>query len=116
MGDVRSRLARLSKGFRERYLDYETLTEQLQSWQREFPEWLKLESLGETPEGRQLWLAVVGRDPERLRPALWVDGNMHAAELCGSSVALALIEAVLELCLSEESAPLGLPESVRKVA
>lgn len=115
MGDVRSRLARLSKGFREHYLDYEALTDQLHSWQREFPEWIELESLGETPEGRQLWLAVVGKEPERLRPALWVDGNMHAAELCGSSVALALIEAVLELCLSEETAALGLPESVRAI-
>ncbi len=96
-------------------MDYDALTEQLQSWQREFPEWLRLESLGETPEGRQLWLAVVGREPERLRPAFWVDGNMHAAELCGSSVALAWIEALLELFLEHEGASLGVSESVRRV-
>ena len=58
MGDVKSRLARVSQGFRERYLDYDTLTEQLHDWQREFPEWLRIESLGETPEGRKLWLAL----------------------------------------------------------
>ncbi|HEU5072917.1 MAG TPA: M14 family metallopeptidase [Polyangiaceae bacterium] len=115
MGDVTSRLTSLSKGFREQYLDYDALTEQLQIWQRAFPDWLRLESLGETPEGRQLWLAVLGREPERLRPALWIDGNMHAAELCGSSVALAWIEALLELFLSGNSEPLGVPESVRRV-
>jgi len=55
---------------------------------------------------------VVAASPKHNRPAVWVDGNMHAAELCGSNVALALIEAVLELHLSTESAPLGLAESV----
>src|SRR6186713_195708 len=116
MGDVRAQLDRLSKGFREQYLDYETLTQQLQHWEKEFPELVRLESLGQTPEGRELWLAVVGAEPERIRPAVWVDGNMHAAELCGSNVALALIEAVLELHLSGEGGALGLSESVRQNA
>ena len=82
-------------------MDYETLTQQLQDWEKEFPELVRLESLGQTPEGRELWLAVVGVEPERIRPALWVDGNMHAAELCGSRPELiAPLNALIERYLS----------------
>jgi len=35
--------------------------------------------------------------PDRTRAAAWVDGNMHAVEVCGSSVALAIAEDVIAL-------------------
>ena len=35
---------------------------------------------------------VITHEPERIRPAAWVDGNLHAAELAGSSCALAIAE------------------------
>jgi hypothetical protein len=93
------RLEALSGGFRERYLRYEELTEQLRRWAEAFPELARLESLGASEEGRPLWLLRVGPEPERARPSVWVDGNMHAVELCGSSVALAIAEDVLRLHL-----------------
>ena len=37
-------------------------------------------------------LVSIGPDLDRTRPAVWVDGNVHAAELVGSSVALAIAE------------------------
>ncbi len=116
MSDVRQALGEVSEGFRERYLDYDQLTAQLQSWIRRYPELIHVQSLGETPEGRQLWLASVGRMPQRARPAFWVDANMHAAELCGSNVALALIEDVLSLHLEPSESRLELPPSVADVA
>lgn len=90
-------LAALDQGFRARYLTHEQITRQLQGWARAFPELCRLESIGTTPEGRELWLLAIGRDPDRLRPAAWVDGNMHASELAGSSVALAIAEDLLRL-------------------
>lgn len=90
--DLDAKLASLSLGFRERYLPYEDLTRQLRAWAEAFPEVVRLSSLAETPEGRKLWLLTIGPDPERLRPAAWVDGNIHASELAGSSVALAIAE------------------------
>jgi hypothetical protein len=87
----------LHQGFRARYLDHAELTAQLRGWAEAFPALCRLQSLGTTPEGRELWLLAIGRDPERVRPAVWVDGNMHAGELCGSSVALAIAEDVLRL-------------------
>jgi hypothetical protein len=90
-------LADLHLGFRHAYLDYTRLTAQLRAWADAYPGLCHLDSLGTTPEGREIWIATIGPEPERVRPAAWVDGNMHAVELAGSSVALAIAEDVLRL-------------------
>ena len=89
----------LSLGFRDRFLTYDELTRQVRAWADAFPELCRATSIGRTPEGRELWLLTLGPDPDRARPSAWVDGNMHASELCGSSVALAIAEDVLRLHL-----------------
>jgi hypothetical protein len=83
--------------YRNRYLSYDELTHLLETWARAHPEYARLESLGRSEEGRELWLLTIGPRPDDIRPAVWVDGNMHAAELCGSSVALAIAEDMLRL-------------------
>jgi hypothetical protein len=103
-------LATLHRGFRSAYLSYAELSAQLQAWADAYPELCQLESLGETPEGRSQWLLKVGREPQRIRPAAWVDGNLHSVELAGSSVALAIAEDVLALHL--EGTLHGLSEGV----
>lgn len=86
-----------SSEFRYDYLDYDALTRRLRAWAADFPEFVHLRSLARTPEGRDIWLAVIGKEPETTRPAIWVNANMHASELCGSSVALAIAEDALRL-------------------
>ena len=73
----------LRKAFRTEYLDYESLTAQLDEWANAFPEFVRKESLGTTLEGREIWLLKIGVDPDRVRPAVWVDGNMHASDCAG---------------------------------
>jgi zinc carboxypeptidase len=90
-------LSDLSLGFRGAYLDHEQLTAQLRAWCDAFPQLARMVSLAKTPEGRDVWLLVLGKDPDRIRPAAWADGNVHAGELAGSSVALAIAEDVLRL-------------------
>src|SRR3954463_15437622 len=102
-------LADVSLGFRHAYLDHERLTAQLQAWASTFPEVCRLRSLAKTPEGRDVWLVTIGRDPDRVRPAVWGDGNMHAAELAGSSVALAIAEDALRLHVEAGSLELPAP-------
>lgn len=101
----------MNTAFRSRYLSYAELTATLESWAKAYPDFARLESIGRTDEGRELWLLTIGPEPDRIRPAVWIDGNMHAAELCGSSVALAIAEDVLRLH-AEGRPPQGLAQGV----
>lgn len=83
--------------FRNKYLDYAELTKQLSDWQRAHPDLVRISSIGKSAEGRDIPLLTIGRDPDGMKPAVWVDGNMHATELCGSSVALAIAEDAINL-------------------
>src|SRR6266852_411931 len=83
--------------FRSKYLDYAELNAQLREWARAHPDFVRVSALGKSAEGRDIPLLTIGRDPDEARPAIWIDGNMHASELCGSSVALAMAEDVLAL-------------------
>ncbi|HLX23408.1 MAG TPA: M14 family zinc carboxypeptidase, partial [Usitatibacter sp.] len=94
--------------FRNKYLDYSELTQQLAAWVKAHPQFVKVTSIGKSAEGRDIPLLVIGRDPESRRPAIWVDGNMHATELCGSSVALAIAEDVI--AAHGGANPRGLPK------
>ncbi|NOY90039.1 MAG: peptidase M14 [Deltaproteobacteria bacterium] len=104
----------LSVHFRNRLLYYHELTEQLRTWADAYPEVCALSSLGQTPEGRELWLLTIGREPERKRPSVWVDGNMHAVELSGTSVALGIAEDVLRLHTEPDADVAGLPPHLRE--
>ena len=44
-----------------------------------------------------MWLVTVGPDPERARPSVWVDANMHAMELTGTNVCVELIHRLVAL-------------------
>lgn len=105
-------LRSLALGFRERYLDHATLTAQVQAWAREFPRLVRLESIGRSGAGRDLWMLTIGPEPDRIRPAMWIDGNMHATELCGSSAALAIAEDAIRMHLDPAAVPAGLPAHV----
>ncbi len=104
-------LKRCYLGFRERWFDHEEIQAQLRRWAEAFPDLVRLVSLGTTPEGRDLSLLIVGHEPDRARPSVWVDGNMHASELCGSAVALAIAETVLAVLLGEPVS--GIEDPVR---
>jgi len=83
--------------FRTKYLDYAELMHQVREWAARHPEFVRLTSIGTTAEGREIPMLTIGRDPDDVRPAVWVDGNMHASEICGSSAALAIAEDVIGL-------------------
>ncbi len=92
-----SRLSECYGGFRERPLAYQEVATQLRAWARAFPSFARVEAIGTSREGRELLLLTIGRAPERGGPAAWIDGNIHASELAGSSVALSVAEDALAL-------------------
>ncbi len=105
-------LASLDRGFRRTYLDYEQLTGQVNDWAETFPDLITAHSIGTTPEERSIWLLIVGPEPERIRPAVWINGNVHASEFCGSSVALAIAEDMLRLHLGIDAGRQELPVAI----
>src|SRR5256885_939508 len=101
--------------FRNKYLDYAELTAQLRAWQTDHPGVVRVTSLGKSAEGRDIPVATIGRDPDSHRPAIWVDANMHATELCGSSVALAIAEDVIRIHAKENvDLPVHMQEILRQ--
>ena len=59
------------------------LSEWVQQLADEHPELVTLEVLGKSHEGRELWIATVtntATGPHDEKPAVWLDGNIHAAE------------------------------------
>jgi murein tripeptide amidase MpaA len=76
------------------YYRYEDLTRILQAFADEFPSFVRLESIGHSHEGRDIWVATITNfdtGEDKHKPALWVDGNIHAAEVSPSSTCLYLI-------------------------
>lgn len=75
----------------DHFLDYQQLTDLLHGWAKARPQLVKLESLGKTPQGRELWFMTLtngATGPAETKPALLVDGNMHAIEWTGGMAAL----------------------------
>ncbi|MEZ4390003.1 MAG: M14 family metallopeptidase [Polyangiales bacterium] len=112
MNEDLSRLDALSRGFRARYLRHADLDAQLRAWAEAFPHLVRVREIGVSGAGRAILAAEIGPDPDRARPSVLVDANMHASELAGSSVALAIAEDVLRLHLDPSSAPGGMSATV----
>lgn len=70
---------------------HDELTALLRGWAAAHPALMTLESIGPSHEGRDIWAATVtntATGPAAEKPALYVDGNMHAGEVTGCAVAL----------------------------
>lgn len=78
--------------FFDRYYRYAELTETLQAFAREYPQLVQVESIGKSYEGRDIWLVTVtSGGAANEKPALWVDGNIHASEVSPTSACLYLL-------------------------
>jgi murein tripeptide amidase MpaA len=76
------------------YYRYEQLSRILHEYAQEHPDLVRIESIGKSYEKRDLWLVTVtsqATGEDRAKPALWVDGNIHATEISPSSACLYLI-------------------------
>ncbi len=80
------------------YYRYDDLTRLLHAFAEEYPRLARIESIGRSYEGRDIWLLTVTNfetgDPAD-KPALWVDGNIHATEVSPSSACLYLINKLM---------------------
>jgi murein tripeptide amidase MpaA len=77
-----------------KFYRYDELTKLLKAYVKEYPNLFKIESIGKSYEGREVWLITAtnfksGDDADK--PALWTDGNIHASELAASAACLYFI-------------------------
>jgi murein tripeptide amidase MpaA len=82
----------------DRYYRYDDLSAILNGFVEEHPELVQLSSLGKSHEGRDIWLVTVtntATGPAGEKPALWIDGNIHATEVSPSSACLYFIDKLL---------------------
>lgn len=76
------------------YRDYEETTKLLKEIAAAHPNLVRLESLGQSHEGREMWVMTitnnVGEDKaaELAKPAFWIDGSIHANEVQATEVVL----------------------------
>ncbi len=81
-----------------RYFKNEELATILLEWTESYPHLARLSELGRSHEGRPIHLLTLtnratGSDEEK--PALWVDANIHATEVAGTTVALRIAYTLL---------------------
>ncbi len=77
---------------------YQDMTRMLQSFRDSYPQLCELHSLGQSPEGREMWIMQITAPswvrPES-KPGFYIDGNHHAGEVTGSVACLYTIHRLL---------------------
>mgnify|MGYP000698508368 CR=1 FL=1 len=79
---------------RSSYLTLSELSAALDALAHRHPEWVQVDSIGLSAQGRPIWLVSLGHvDADRdRRPAFWLDGGTHCAEWAGVMGALDALE------------------------
>lgn len=82
----------------DHYYKYGEITEILKNYAEKYPAYTCLDAIGETPEGRKQWILKVTNQETggfEEKPALYVEGNIHAGEVTGSMTVMYLLDTVL---------------------
>ena len=72
----------------DRFYRYDELSSILHGFADKYPDLVRIESIGKSNETRDIWLLTVtnfSTGPDNEKPAVWVDGNIHAGEVTGST-------------------------------
>lgn len=83
----------------DHFYDQEELTRTLRAFEKAYPEFVTVESLGKTHQGRDIWGVILNNPktgPAGHKPGYYIDGNIHGNEIQGTEVALYAIWYLLE--------------------
>ena len=70
----------------------------LHGWADDFPNLAELSSIGRSHEDRPIWLLTLtnrATGEQNTKPAVWIDANIHATEVAGTTVALHIAHTLL---------------------
>jgi len=83
----------------DRYYDFDEMTLHLRALAERYPHLMKLEGLGRSHQGREVWLVTIHNPDTGIdldKPAYYIDAQIHAEEHATSSVALYAADYLLE--------------------
>jgi len=81
------------------YFTNEELSDQLDAWVAKYPDLIQVTSIGNSFEGRPIWLVTLTNrhtGADTTKPAIWIDANIHATEITGTTAALYTVNRLLE--------------------
>jgi murein tripeptide amidase MpaA len=83
----------------DRYIRFDELTQLLQDYAAEHPDLVRLDSIGKSHEGRDIWCVTItdfstGSDKDK--PAFWCDGNIHASEVSATTAVTKIIDILVK--------------------
>lgn len=82
-----------------KYFTNQELETILAEWAAAYPNLLQLSTIGQSFEKRPIWLLTLTNQatgPDLEKPAVWIDANIHATEVAGTTTALKIAYALLE--------------------
>lgn len=82
----------------DRFYRFADLTALLERWVAQYPKLAALSSIGKTHEGRDIWCVTLTNTetgPHDEKPGYFIDANVHAGEVTGSTIALHTIHHLL---------------------
>jgi murein tripeptide amidase MpaA len=91
------------------------LTNLLNEWQAAYPHLLRVTSIGDSHEGKPIWLLTLTNQatgPDTQKPAVWIDANIHATEILGTTSALYIAFHLLAGYATDERITRQLDQSV----
>ena len=80
------------------YYTNDELETTLKEWSQTYPRLIAVSLLGSSFEKRPIWLATITNQDtgaDLTKPAIWIDANIHATELAGTTTALKIIHDLL---------------------
>ncbi len=91
------------------YLDWEGLVTHCEQLAAAHPQWARLETVGESRQGRPLLLLVIGKQDGRDvdRPGFWIDAGTHCSEWTGIMSALDTATRWLAALAADEESATG---------
>jgi hypothetical protein len=97
------------------YHNYDELTKELKSLVNANKSIAKIESIGKTIEGRDLWVVTIGNSngtPLDMRPGMLIGGNFEGDHLIGSEISFSVISHLLKNYASDEAVKKSIDEYV----
>jgi len=97
------------------YFTNDEITQLHEDWLATYPGLIQVSSIGNSHEGRPIWLLTLtnqssGKDMEK--PAIWIDANIHATEITGTTSALYIAHHLLTGYGTDEQVTRQLDQSV----